>query len=77
MIKKKTSAKDIDNFNIDEKQVRMQNIPQDDNIMKNDPTTILVRNELYDTLDFRINSLRSEYADLIHDILEQGSSVFA
>ena len=45
--------------------------------MRNDPTTILVRNELYDSLDFRINSLRSEYAELIHDVVEQGSSNFA
>jgi len=36
--------------------------------VKNDPTTIMSKNELYETLDFRINSLRSEYSDIIHDI---------
>jgi hypothetical protein len=70
-MKKKSMAREVDTF-ID-KTVR----PVDDTMMRNDPTTILVRNDFYETLDFRINSLRSEYADLIHDIVEQGSSAFA
>jgi len=51
--------------------------PIEDMLSKNDPTTVLARNDLYDTLDFRINSLRIEYADLVHEIMEQGSSTFA
>jgi archaellum component FlaC len=71
-MKKKISLRDLESLNNEEKQIKITIAD-----VKNDPTTIMSKNELYETLDFRINSLRSEYSDVIHDIQEQGSNVFA
>lgn len=66
MMKKKISLRDLENLTTHEKGFKVGSSEP----YKNDPTTILQRNDLYDTLDFRINSLRNEYAELIHDLQE-------
>lgn len=66
-MKNKISLRELENINNNEKYIKTIN-EEPNNHMKDDPTAILAKFEMCETLDFRINSLRTEFADVIHDI---------
>ncbi|CAD8051907.1 unnamed protein product [Paramecium primaurelia] len=70
LMKKKISIRELENLALD----RAEWIEQDDK--QNDPTQILIRYQACDNLDFRINALKLEFADIMNDIQEQGTTVF-
>jgi hypothetical protein len=81
-MKKKISVKDMERINSEERNLARNSsiigtMVSIDDALKNDPTTVMSRLDLFETLDFRINSLRSEYANIVHEISEKGSSSYA
>ncbi|KAM3145598.1 hypothetical protein pb186bvf_002372 [Paramecium bursaria] len=70
-MKKKISVRELENLTYDRQDVTENQDKQ------TDPTNIMNRNQPCENLDFRINALKLEFADIINDISEQGTQVFA
>ncbi|CAD8157727.1 unnamed protein product [Paramecium pentaurelia] len=70
IMKKKISVRDMENIASE----RTETISFDD--LQQDPTQLLIRYQPCDNLDYRINALKIEFADIIKELEEQGTSLF-
>lgn len=70
-MKKKISIRELENLHFDKIEFSEPDEKQ------NDPTMLLVRNQPCDNLDFRINALKHEYALIMYDVSEQGTTIFS